>query len=237
MRIAVTTLTRDRLQYTRHCFERLWELAGCAFDHFVFDNGSEDGTRDWLRENEARFAFVCCFPENLGISKAVNYLHERILAADPPYDLIMHFDNDCEPVTPYFLDRMAAVIQANPKMILSPWVLGTSNRPSTARPVEVKTARGTIESAYLVNHCGGLCRLQSRSAYEGVEFPEKGMPIAAGQDGWFSALSRGKGYQFAYMKDVAAWHYLGTKGQEADPAMKSYFKRKYREEQQMPDAE
>jgi len=36
---------------------------------------------------------------------------------------------------------------------------------------------------------------------------------------------------------VAAWHYLGTKGQEADPAMKSYFKRKYREEQQMPDAE
>ena len=48
MRVAVLSLTRDRLVYTRHCFAKLHEFAGCEFDHYVLDQGSKDGTDEWL---------------------------------------------------------------------------------------------------------------------------------------------------------------------------------------------
>ncbi len=48
MRIAVLTLTRDRLDYTQHCFQTLQEFAGCDFDHYVLDQGSTDDTVDCL---------------------------------------------------------------------------------------------------------------------------------------------------------------------------------------------
>ena len=51
MNIAVLSLTRDRLDYTKHCFGRLIELAGCDFDWYITDQGSNDGTVDWLHAN------------------------------------------------------------------------------------------------------------------------------------------------------------------------------------------
>ena len=47
---AVLTLCRDRLAYTQHCFETLRDNAGCDFDHFVLDQGSMDGTDEWLEQ-------------------------------------------------------------------------------------------------------------------------------------------------------------------------------------------
>ena len=54
MKFAVLTLTRDRLEYTQHCFETLRQNAGCDYDHYVLDQGSEDGTRVALAERGVR---------------------------------------------------------------------------------------------------------------------------------------------------------------------------------------
>lgn len=48
MNIAVYTLTRDRIEYTQRSFAALRENAGCEFVHVIVDNGSEDGTVDWI---------------------------------------------------------------------------------------------------------------------------------------------------------------------------------------------
>jgi GT2 family glycosyltransferase len=67
VRIAVVTLTRDRLEYTKHCFETLRVNAGCDYDHFVLDQGSGDGTAEWLiRQDDLE---VVPLAENVGICR------------------------------------------------------------------------------------------------------------------------------------------------------------------------
>lgn len=229
MRIAAITLCRDRLKYTQHCFGKLWELAGYPFDHFVFDNGSGDGTPTWLLANSERFKRVLFWPENLGLSRSANLLLREILAASIAYDALLSFDNDCEPVTPNFLARMAAVAETDPKLIVSAWVEGTTNRPSINTQGTVRLPNGREERIYFAGHCGGLCRLAPLEVHRRLPYPMT-LPLAAGHDSWFSPQARSLGFKFGFLRDVIVNHYLTTKGQEADPDMAGYFARKYREE-------
>ncbi len=123
MRVAVLTLTRDRLEYTQHCFARLHEHAGCDFDHYVFDQGSTDGTASWLAEEEALGYFheVNLSPHNLGIHKAMNYWLDRI---DGRYDVVVKVDNDCELIRPGTLRAVAECHIADPDAMIGPLVRG-----------------------------------------------------------------------------------------------------------------
>ena len=112
------SLTRDRLPYTQHCFGRLQQLAGREYDHYVLDNGSRDGTPEWLRSQS--FSAVVLEPENIGCCRGWNRLLEL---ADPgTYDVIVTFDNDCEVVTDNVLE--VAELAARHEVILSPRVQG-----------------------------------------------------------------------------------------------------------------
>jgi GT2 family glycosyltransferase len=70
MKIAIYTLTRDRIEYTKKCFQSLQENAGYSYDHYIIDNGSKDGTADWLKEGN--YTKVIYNPENVGISNGSN---------------------------------------------------------------------------------------------------------------------------------------------------------------------
>ena len=74
MNIAVLSLTRDRLPYTQHCFATLRENAGCEYDHYVLDQGSTDGTGDWLRDHMDIAPVILM--ENIGINRALNLMLE-----------------------------------------------------------------------------------------------------------------------------------------------------------------
>lgn len=101
MKVAVLTLTRDRLEYTKHCFATLHKNAGCYFAHFVGDQGSTDETWEWLRDygksGRVGGGWVANFGENIGICRGANRLVRRALIGQP--DVIVRFDNDCEVVT------------------------------------------------------------------------------------------------------------------------------------------
>ena len=228
MKVAVITLTRDRLAYTKVCFAKLRELAGHPFDHFVLDNGSTDGTWDWLREEWAagRLRWIRGLNVNQGISLGCNEIIKNIMPFG--YDAILKFDNDCMPETPNFLARMVWVAEAAPNLVLSPWVNGITSKPSTRLPF---VAAG--ETLYLVGHCGGLCRLAPKAAHAGFSYPGN-LPYASGQDLAFSRHALDNYYIIAYMKDVVVQHYKTTGGQERDPEMRSYFERKRREEREVP---
>jgi GT2 family glycosyltransferase len=71
MKIAVFTLTRDRLGYTKLSFESLRRKAGVPFLHCVIDNGSTDGTKQWLRL-KYRPQLLVDLPRNVGISMGCN---------------------------------------------------------------------------------------------------------------------------------------------------------------------
>src|SRR5258708_7391780 len=136
MRIAVYSITRDRLDYTKHCFASLREKAGQDFDHYIWDNHSEDGTKEWLLANLDDFAYVNLAASNYGIAQASNELI-KVIKQRGPYDLIIKMDNDCEVVSDDILAKIAAwyAVPGRQGFILSPRVHGLRYQPQRVRTV------------------------------------------------------------------------------------------------------
>ncbi len=130
MRIAVATLLRDRLSYTQHCLPTLYANAGCDFDWFVVDQGSTDGTVEWVETQP--YTALLSLPENVGICRALNILLDGPLDANE-YDVVVRWDNDCEVVTP---DTLRVVAQAAQQhgWILAPQIGGLRQPPQEQPP-------------------------------------------------------------------------------------------------------
>jgi len=120
------TLTRDRADYTRHCFASLVEFAGCPFDHYVLDQGSEDDTVEFLHQYEPYELAV--FPENVGIHRGWNILLEEAASGyGMGYDVYVTLDNDCELHQPGTLKAVCEAIYPDSGWIASPTVNGLQN--------------------------------------------------------------------------------------------------------------
>ncbi len=130
MRVAVVTLTRDRLDFTKHCFNTLRSNAGIKYDHIVLDQGSTDGTVEWLVDQPE--LSVISMRENMGICPALNYLLDREI--DPEnFDVIVRWDNDCEVLTPNTLRTVCEAADQS-GWILAPKVRGLRFSPAEAAP-------------------------------------------------------------------------------------------------------
>lgn len=222
MRVAVVSCTRDRIGYTQHCFARLRDLAGCGYDHFVLDQGSQDGTVEWLYSQEARVHAVIEMPSNVGIWRGFNMLISEARRGGD-YDVFVTFDNDCEPLTDGVLREVCELALAN-DACLSPRILGLKNPPPTLSfdgEIEWKAVIGNIFMAipaWVVDErrfdWGYGPFDETRPAYGGDE-----VPLAE----WMRSRGSGVGYLVAH----EANHYLTSAGQEADDPV--YFDRKRRE--------
>jgi hypothetical protein len=129
VRVAVLTLTRDRLAYTQHCFTTLRWLAGCDFDHYVLDNGSSDGTEQWLVDQllTHQIKGMRRESENIGCTRGWNTLL-RVFDFSS-YDVIVTFDNDCEVIQQDTLKTIAGLVKES-DWILAPRVDGLMYPPS-----------------------------------------------------------------------------------------------------------
>jgi len=120
-RVAVVTLSWNRLFYTKHCWGTLHEKAGMPFDHFVIDNGSTDGTVEWLKENESMFAGIIYNSKNLGIAVA----RTQSLQFLGSYDWFIMGPNDVEILTDDFITQMAEFWElTHGKYLFSPRLQG-----------------------------------------------------------------------------------------------------------------
>ncbi len=213
--IAVLSLTRDRLEYTRHCFASLHEHAAIEFDHYILDQASEDGTQGWLEEYDP-FALVLS-PENIGIDRGLNTLLDHANEMDD-YDVIVKFDNDCELTQPNTL-RDVATLALEGGCILSPRILGLRQPPRPFR--ELTIGDEVIED---VPQIGGIFMAVPAWAYDEFRYDETKMIY---DDVDICAWWRQRGGTCGYIKRLEAWHYETTDGQhERYP---SYFERKLAE--------
>ena len=224
MRIAIYTLTRDRLEYTKHCFASLREKAGMPFDHYVIDNGSTDGTATWLQLNSEFFKKVVLLPENIGISEGSNRLLDEILKSE--YDLIIKMDNDCEVVTENILVQLEAVFERlkmdNRQMVLSPRVEGINKQPRRAFYDHVNGYKIGVTGIV-----GGLFHIVPADIYARYRYPLD-LPKAWGQDDDFCEWLRKQGIKKGYIEDLVVNHYETTVGQAQ--RFPEYFERKWEEE-------
>jgi glycosyltransferase involved in cell wall biosynthesis len=226
MKIAIFSLTRDRLLYTQQCFKSLRQNAGMPFDHYVFDNGSEDGTVEWLsneyRESRSRW-WIMSGGFNQGISKASNHCLREILQGD--YDLILKADNDAFIRTPNIIPQICDVMaDAGNNYILSPRVEGINRQP---RRYQNTTLAG--HPIGLTPIVGGLFHVVPAAVYraymEQGGYPET-LPLAKGQDDhlchWFITQ---RGGRCGYIEDLVVEHHRGTDQQAKD--YPDYFRRKW----------
>lgn len=125
MRVAVVTLCRDRVGYTRRSFESLVENAGCRYDHVVVDQASGDDTWSYLLSVPLKRRIR--LEHNIGICPALNLLLNDGLADG--YDVVVRFDNDCIVRQPDTL-RVVCELAAQNNLILAPRVIGLRNPPT-----------------------------------------------------------------------------------------------------------
>lgn len=239
LRVAVYTLTMNRLEYTKQMAKALEETAGYPFDWYVIDQGSTDGTQEWIksltrdRDSGAKSAGAQIrnwreklryrlYEHNVGLARGWNNIVEFI-KAEGQYDIIVKVDNDAELMTTGWLKAMIDIYERNRKVILSPYVEGLDGSPGG-----VLRQRATGDSPYLlindrvlglVPNLGGIVFATPIEAWEGWTFDDN---YEGNKDLIFSKMARGKGYSLFYMEEFRVWHIDGTKGQhEKYPA---YFK-------------
>ena len=207
MKIALFTLCKDRLAYTKRTFQSLAKKTHIPYNHFVIDQGSKDKTVEWLNQFTYKQGKVYVYPlaMNIGINRGVNFAIDRI---GNDYDVIIKIDNDLEIETDGWLEKCLRVLK--PKLLLSPYVKGLiDNRGGVDRiGFDNKSIIGYTP------FIGGICMIGLKKAWKedsnGWEFP---VPKHAGGDKSFCAKLSLVGYRFGYKEDVIIKHIETTLGQ------------------------
>lgn len=218
VRIAVLTLTRDRLEYTQHCFDSLRENAGCAFDHYVLDQGSEDGTREWLTSERlvGRIRHVVYAGENIGCCRGWNRLLDGCHPAD--YDAVVTFDNDCEVLT-YDALAVVAELAVDHQFILSPQVHGLMYPPATIANLQL--GRYTVDEKAIIGNIF-MAIPATLFSVERFRWDERYAVWDGGES--ITQWYRQRGGRCGYVQGFGVNHYKTTLGQVED--MPWYFERR-----------
>lgn len=89
------------------CMEALKRQTCRDFDLLVVDNGSSDGSVEWLKAHEIPSIFL---PENTGFSGAVNV---GIRASKTPYVILLNNDTQA---APGYVEQLVKAIEASPRI-------------------------------------------------------------------------------------------------------------------------
>jgi len=219
-KVAVFSLTYDRLEMTKKCFASLKETAEYSYDHFVYDNGSRDGTVKYLEKGD--FKHVTYSGDNKGISIASNEIIKTIKSFD--YDIIVKVDNDCLFQSSGWLKEMVEIWKRNRLVSLSTYISGLRGTPGGAE----RYAYGFINKQLigLTRHLGGICHFVGASAYDDFKWDET-QPMHGVQDLEFSKYLLNNGYDMGYLENYQAEHCYGT--EEQIKKFKKYFERRKQE--------
>lgn len=205
--IAVYTITRDRLDYTKKSFDSLATKAGTTYDHYVWDNGSTDGTADWLRDQDGLRVYGGDL--NVGQHVAANVMLKEIRAKS--YDYIVRFDNDCYIRTKRILSRMVEASRVlEDKTILSPDIIGLKH------PVERFAYKDEGKYNFgFVEILGGICRLHPTKLWGDFTFDVR-HPMGIGDASQVSKWAVANNVPMAYVENLKVTHGKSTRDQERD---------------------
>ena len=106
-KVTVVIPNYNGLKFMEPCFAALAAQSEKNFDVLVVDNGSSDGSVEWLKEHEIPSVFL---PDNIGFPGAVNI---GIKKAQTPYVILLN--NDTEP-KPDYIREMIRMIERSPKI-------------------------------------------------------------------------------------------------------------------------
>ena len=112
-RLNIALMTFNALHYTQLCLASLKQHSTEPYNVFIVDNGSTDGTREWLAEQPDDNLFVEFSPANLGVPGGRNRLLQLIQPHLRTSDFVIFMDNDIE-VMPGWVEHFSNFFAANP---------------------------------------------------------------------------------------------------------------------------
>lgn len=210
LKVAIFTLTYDRLAYTQETFDSLLRNAGYEYDHFVVDNGSTDGTVEWLLENKQKYGIkeLILNENNVGISKGSNQALETI---GKNYDVVIKIDNDCRIETPDTLKEIVEVFKRTRQLVISPNVEGLID--SAGGVPRLRNGYIGTRLFGFVKHLGGISIAAPMEAYETYRWKEEDF-YHGQQDLLFSMHCLKNGFALAYFENLRVMHIDSTEGQK-----------------------
>lgn len=210
-KVAIFTLTLNRLGYTKQMFKSLHETVSYPFDHYVVDNGSTDGTKKYLKglEKKGWIKQIIFNKENRGIPCASN---QALDVMDPTrYTYVMKVDNDALFKTRGWLEAMLEVYKRNQMLCLSPYIEGLAGMPGGTPRLVYGTMAG--EFLGMVEHLGGIVTIAPSRIFWDWRWPSSAF-MQGGNDVLFCSYAQKLGYQLAYLENYKCEHNEGTIGQE-----------------------
>jgi len=214
MKIAIFSLTKNRLDYTKLCLSALKKHTKLKYDHFIIDQASSDETVKYLQISKHLLNLkIYPLKKNIGINRGVNFALDKI---GKNYDVIVKIDNDGQIQTKGWLKKIIDVL--GKKEVLSPYVLGLRDNRGGVNRIGFDKERKIGFTPFI----GGICMIAYKNAWEnsnGWEFPA---PLHAGGDRNFCQRLSLEGYRFGYKEDVVIYHIDNTERQENK--YKDYFK-------------
>lgn len=220
--VSVITLTHNKLAYTQTCLPTLLQTEDVPWQLIVVDNGSTDGTREWLQSfrNQAATAGVEVTvienPGNIGCSTARN---QGAAAAEGDYLLFM--DNDValrsrswlRKLRDRFSDEKTAV--AGPKLVypFPPHDIQCAGAAISPRGRVQFRGRGESREDTRFNREGNVqclisaCFMVRRQAFEEAGgFDEAFNPVEY-EDFDLCYRLRDMGYRAVYVPSVEMYHF------------------------------
>ena len=212
LKVALFTLTMNRLYYTKKCFEQIKKTAGYDYDHFIIDQGSSDGTVEWLQTHEDAFYEVFYEKLNTGIARGWND-SIKMIRKTGQYDIIVKIDNDAYPLTQDWLKELVEIFRRTRKIIISPYIEGLEQSPGGV----LRQRQGTSPYVMIndkvlgiVPNLGGIVFASPAELYDDWKFDED---YKGNKDYLLSQYAKSIGYQLMYFEEARVEHYEGTKGQ------------------------
>lgn len=189
MRAHIGVVTWNRLELTRLCLESLLEKTPPGYTLTVVDNGSTDGTPRLLQAMAARHPHmrVHLLARNMGVAVASNLAWDDAAQAD----FFVKLDNDVEIRDALWLQRLMAMLAANPCLgmagyALCPWHTGS--------PLPLADGLMAQETPC----CNGACVCIPRGTHRELGFWNEAYGRYGYEDLEYSWRARRAGYRLAY---------------------------------------
>jgi predicted O-linked N-acetylglucosamine transferase (SPINDLY family)/glycosyltransferase involved in cell wall biosynthesis len=169
-------VTYDRLSFTKDSIRAIAEHTKCRHTLTVVDNGSSDGTAEYLRQlqHEGVITHLILLRENIGVARAANLAWLQ----EPEADYFLKLDNDIVIQKDEWLERMVEAIDRLPEL----GIIGYNFEPVSYKsrvmrgvPVRIKE-RGNVGGAcFLVPRrtqrlLGRWCEAYALYGFEDVDY-------------------------------------------------------------------
>ncbi|MEO8209281.1 MAG: glycosyltransferase [bacterium] len=207
--VSIIIITYNRLDFFKKCLNSVLKTTtGVGKEILIWDNGSSDGTKDYINEVSGKFHFIKSLfsKENIGVNaKALSF--EAALG-----DYIVCIDDDVLELPAGWIEKMIDAFNIESKLgYLALDVIQnehtTGAKMNDREYTEKKYSNGiTLQFGPV----GGWCFMVPRKVYEIVgKLRQVKGKIFFGEDGDYIIRCRLKGYKSAILKDIKCFHATG----------------------------